>query len=149
MPKFIWIFWTTIINLFIEFILGQLSKTLIKMGGEQKECANNYPDWRLHLFPQSNLHFWYPQSISLLNQYQDIISYQMQFECITFHSGKFLQMCKCVIQPMKRIKNQFYTETFQIFCTLVLSETMKLCHWILNNSSILCNILKKFPWLMI
>ena len=56
-----------------------------------------------------------PQSISLLNQYQDIISYQMQFECITFHSGKFLQMCKCVIQPMKRIKNQFYTETFQFF----------------------------------
>ena len=100
-PQFIWIFWTTIFNLFIEFNLGQLSKTLIKMGGEQKECANNYPDWRLHLFPQSNLHFWYPQSISLLNQYQDIISYQMQFECITFHSGKFLQMCKCVIQKNK------------------------------------------------
>ena len=111
--------------------MGQLSKTLIKMGGEQKQCANNYVDWRLHLFSESNLHFWYPQSISLLNQYQDIISYQMQFECITFHSGKFLQMCKCVIQPMKRIKNQFSTEFFQILLYTGSFWNYAIGYWIL------------------
>ena len=67
-----------------------------------------------------------------------------------FSFWKFLQMCKCVIQPMKRIKNQFSTEFFQILLYTGSFWNYAIGYWILaqfcaifwkNIPSCWCNFL--------
>ena len=61
-----------------------------------------------------------------------------------FSFWKFLQMCKCVIQPMKRIKNQFSTEFFQILLYTGSFWNYAIGYWILAQFCAIFWTLKHF-----
>ena len=83
--------------------------------------------WIKSTFLISSIHIFI-ESVSRYYQLSDAIWMHH------FSFWKFLQMCKCVIQPMKRIKNQFSTEFFQILLYTGSFWNYAIGYWILAQS---------------